>query len=308
MMRALIAIDGSAGADLAVELASNLAWPDGSELHILAVLPEDRPPISATAIGPWEDSAPVRMHERVAGAMDQILQSAQRRLEATGQTVNAEALEGRPATTIAAEAESWPADVIIMGSRGHGPIASLIMGSVSAEVVDHAHCPVLVARTPRPERILLATDGMEGAAAAVDLLTRWHPQPHVEVVALSVAQVEAPLLAGIAPRMRVTSPGVYETAREQALEVARRLAHDARDRLGAAGIRARSDVREGHPSSEIVAAAREWPADLVVVGTRGHTGLARLILGSTARNVLVAAPCSVLIVKRPEGDQQPQGT
>ena len=72
----------------------------------------------------------------------------------------------------------------------------------------------------------------------------------------------------------------------------------AADRLRLAGLLAEPEVREGDPAQEIVTSAREHEAGLVVVGTRGQTGLRRLILGSVARKVLVHATCSVLVVRR----------
>jgi nucleotide-binding universal stress UspA family protein len=68
-------------------------------------------------------------------------------------------------------------------------------------------------------------------------------------------------------------------------------------RLRQAGLQADAEVREGDPAHEIVLSARQHGAGLVVVGTRGQTGLRRLILGSVARKVLLHAPCSVLIVR-----------
>ncbi len=57
------------------------------------------------------------------------------------------------------------------------------------------------------------------------------------------------------------------------------------------------ELREGDPAGEIVAAAREDGADLVIMGSRGHTGVTRLVLGGVAHAVLTHAPCSVLIVR-----------
>jgi nucleotide-binding universal stress UspA family protein len=68
-------------------------------------------------------------------------------------------------------------------------------------------------------------------------------------------------------------------------------------RLRLAGMEADAELREGDPAHEIVLSARHHGAGLVVVGTRGQTGLRRLILGSVARKVLLHAPCSVLIVR-----------
>ena len=58
----------------------------------------------------------------------------------------------------------------------------------------------------------------------------------------------------------------------------------------------KSVVREGKPAAEIVAAATEWGADLVVVGTHGRSGISRALLGSTAEGVLRHSPCPVLMV------------
>ena len=66
---------------------------------------------------------------------------------------------GRPASEIVIEADRFGADLIVVGARGHSAVERLLVGSVSSEVVDQAHCPVLVVRTPRFARVLLATDG-----------------------------------------------------------------------------------------------------------------------------------------------------
>jgi len=62
------------------------------------------------------------------------------------------------------------------------------------------------------------------------------------------------------------------------------------------GVRAETLVREGDPAAEIAAAARELPADLVVMGTHGRSGVSRWVLGSVAETVLRRVPCPVLTV------------
>ncbi len=59
-------------------------------------------------------------------------------------------------------------------------------------------------------------------------------------------------------------------------------------------------VREGYPATAIEEEARSRHADLVVIGTRGHSGLKHLLLGSVAERVVQKAPCPVLAVKTPE--------
>jgi nucleotide-binding universal stress UspA family protein len=56
----------------------------------------------------------------------------------------------------------------------------------------------------------------------------------------------------------------------------------------------------GKPALEIVKSAKEWPADVIVLGSHGRTGVARVFLGSVAEAVLRHAPCSVLVIRTPE--------
>jgi nucleotide-binding universal stress UspA family protein len=56
-------------------------------------------------------------------------------------------------------------------------------------------------------------------------------------------------------------------------------------------------VREGKASDSIIDEAREWPADLIVMGTHGYTGFQKLVLGSVAQSVVSHAPCSVEVVR-----------
>jgi nucleotide-binding universal stress UspA family protein len=65
------------------------------------------------------------------------------------------------------------------------------------------------------------------------------------------------------------------------------------------GIVFEEQLIEGEPATEIVRLARELPADLVVMGTHGRTGLGRLLMGSVAEQVMRKAPCPVLTVKAP---------
>jgi nucleotide-binding universal stress UspA family protein len=66
-----------------------------------------------------------------------------------------------------------------------------------------------------------------------------------------------------------------------------------------AGVRAERFVREGDPAGEILRAAQFTNADLIVMGTHGWTGLARLLAGSVAEQVMRRAPCPVLTVRTP---------
>ena len=114
---------------------------------------------------------------------------------------------------------------------------------------------------------------------------------------LSVADVMEPVQFGLAP------PKYHRAAAEHASAVAEekenhtRIADETAARLRAAGRQADATMRTGRAADEIIALAAETGADLVVMGSQGRTGLARMVLGSVARKVLNGTAASVLIVR-----------
>jgi nucleotide-binding universal stress UspA family protein len=191
------------------------------------------------------------------------------------------------------------AGLVVVGSRGLGPIASTVLGSVSQEVIDLAPCPVLVARSSRITRTVAGTDGSACAEAAERFYTSLPIARSVPVTMVSVAEVLGPLAPGIAPTMTGATAAAQAEAAE-ARQAQLRIAEEARERLRRAGLDAAACVRDGDPAAELLAEAAETAADLIVVGSRGRTGLARLALGSVARRVLHHASASVLIVRCPD--------
>jgi nucleotide-binding universal stress UspA family protein len=72
---------------------------------------------------------------------------------------------------------------------------------------------------------------------------------------------------------------------------------DLKARAGAAGINPRAQIRVGHPAQQIIAAAEEWDADLIVTGHRGKGLFERWLLGSISRLVIAYAHCAVLVIR-----------
>jgi nucleotide-binding universal stress UspA family protein len=216
-----------------------------------------------------------------------------------GWTVEGAVILGRPGTILVDEVLRFRPDLTIVGSRGHGAIASLVLGSVSSEVIDHVPCPVLVARTPAITKLLFATDGSEPSAAAGEVLASWPIFEGIEIRVLSVADVVAPWQTGIAPTMHARVTQAYAKDLEFARAEHARIASDAAARLRAAGRSVETKSRDGDAAAEIITDAEESAFDLVVIGSRGRTGVARLLLGSVARNVLHGSRVSVLVVHKP---------
>ena len=167
----------------------------------------------------------------------------------------------RPASGLVDQAREFSADLVIVGSRGHGPITSLLLGSVSSEVVDHAHCPVLVARRATLQRVVFATDGSESADAAEEVLARWPIFAGLPIRVVSVADVVRPWTTGVAPTMYTQALDAYakDLAHAEAEHLA--IAKASAKRLAEAGRRTDAEMRTGDAAAEIIAVAQAWGAD-----------------------------------------------
>jgi nucleotide-binding universal stress UspA family protein len=299
-MRVLIAYDSSAGAEQALALAGAVRWPAGSTLRIVLVI---EPPL--LYMGPQLGGGvvlPAGIDQDITAYAQEHVSEAARKLQADGRTVEGIVLHGRPASVLVEEATRSRADLVICGSRGHGKISSLLLGSVSAEVVDHAPCPVLVARKASIGSVVFGTDGSAASAAAEALLTTWPIFEGMPIQVVSVADVVEPWHSGIAPTMYARVLEAHARDLADAKAECTRIAEETAARLRAAGRDARAVVRTGDAATEIIAATEETGADLVVIGSRGQTGLARIFLGSVARNVLHGSQASVLVVHGPAQD------
>ena len=164
---------------------------------------------------------------------------------------------------------------------------------------DHAPCPVLVARGRSLSRAVFATDDSPSARAAEAILARWPIFADLPIHVLSVAEVVLPWTTGIAPTMSGELLDAYGAEFRESKAEHRRIGTDAAGRLRDAGRRVDAEMRDGDAAAEIIAIAEKRGADLIVLGSRGRTGLTRVLLGSVARNVLSGSAASVLIVHEP---------
>jgi len=295
-MRVLFATDGSRSADRARDLISRLPWPDGTRFAVITALEARGELFSA----PWMAAMPPELdavETEYLRHAELTLDDAERTLERPGRSVERLTLRGRPASAIVEEARAWKADLVVLGNRGHGPIASMVLGSVSAEVVDHAPCPVLVVRQDGIDSIILADDGSAGAHRAAEALRSWPVLHGLPVAVVSVAETSMPWSAGMAAGLYDEVVASYARDVESARQGALATAEQTAEKLRSAGLPATAELLEGDPADRIVEFARSRPGALLVLGTRGHGGLARLVLGSVARNVLLHAAGSVLIVR-----------
>jgi nucleotide-binding universal stress UspA family protein len=149
MKQILVATDGSPAARQAVELGIELAVEHGGDITILRVLATD---YTATRMGPVRPAA-----RRLGGQGDDpALNEARALAEERGIDARVARVAGEPAKAIAAYADELDADLLVLGSRGLGPVTGALAGSVS-----HA----LLKRLTRPVMIVPAKRGDVAAAA-----------------------------------------------------------------------------------------------------------------------------------------------
>jgi nucleotide-binding universal stress UspA family protein len=294
-MRVLIGIDGSPSAERASALVGNLAWPLGTTIDVVTAFPGAGSLFGMPGIMVAPDVVQ-RIDDDMADEARRVAAAVARQLSTPDLEVETHVLLGRPASVILDQAQGLDADLIVLGNRGRGPFESEVLGSVSAEVVDANVRPVLVARRDRIRRILLAEDGSDSAATAANAIRLWPILHEGSVHVLSVADTDR----GWGTWLRaIGGENLLDAGSARSREEYGALAGRTAARLRAAGLRADSEVQDGNPAHRLVEAAVNWDADLIVLGTHGHTRLERLVVGSVARAVLHHAPCSVLVVPEP---------
>ena len=144
MKEILVAIDDSDGSRAAVDEAVGLAGPLGAHITFLSVRKAP-----STLLGtPYYECRLARDLGVARAAVNNALAKARE----TGVDARAEVLEGSAVDEILSFADNSHADLIVMGSRGHGALAGALLGSVSSAVAQHANVPVLVAKQTPPRQ------------------------------------------------------------------------------------------------------------------------------------------------------------
>jgi nucleotide-binding universal stress UspA family protein len=288
-MRILLATDFSSYADTARSLVNSMALPEGSRIRIVhAIEPMTRVAIFA--------SAAVLSDATEREAKD-LVQTTTSFLTAPGREVDGVVSIGRAADVVIDECAAFTPDLLVVGSRGRGGIATTVLGSVSAELVDRSPCPVLVARTNRLAKVILAEDGSASAIAGASAITDLPPFAPCKVRVVSVVDSRFPIVLAdpALPETAVDAFRGFEVSVQQQRAAHAVFARERAEALSSAAISATWEQRDGQAATELLTAAAEQHADCIVIGSRGQTGVRRFMLGSVARNVLVHAPCSVLI-------------
>ncbi len=142
-------------------------------------------------------------------------------------------------------------------------------------------------------KILLAIDGSHYSADAARAVAArlWPPDTTVRVIS-AVESIYPP-----ASEVWYNAVDIERAQQEMRKDAEQLVTETAETLRNVGGLTIETAVRDGDPRTVIVDEAKEWSADLIVMGSHGYTGLKRLLLGSVAHSVVSHAPCSVEVVR-----------
>ncbi|HSK06461.1 MAG TPA: universal stress protein [Acidimicrobiia bacterium] len=160
-------------------------------------------------------------------------------------------------------------DLVAIGPRGSGLLKSLHLGSTADWLLREPTSPLVVARRPDPvRRVLVATDGSTHAARAISTLASlpWLPATSIRILSVDDGRIDAEGSLAAAWQVLAQSGAATETV-----------------------------TRKGTVTAALLAETEEWGADLVAMGARGHSGLKRLVIGSSTAAIAGSIDSSVLV-------------
>jgi len=154
----------------------------------------------------------------------------------------------------------------------------------------------------RFQRILVPIDFSNGSLMALEYAVALAHQLQSKLILLHIVEPSIHQDSDF----RVSPPS--SEANQMLVEAGRKRLVALAEKRIALGLQVEALVRMGHPHSEIPDTARAMAAEMIVVGTHGSTGLEHLVLGSTAERIVRHAPCPVLTVRLPKGDERKESS
>ena len=295
--RLLIPLDGSTLAATALTPAIKIANLHSEAILLVRAIPENTLVLLEPdgGVAYWPDRP-----------IDKMRQDAERYLTQTALgwnlnnvTVDVQAEVGDPAQLIIEMAASENSDLIVMSTHGHSAIERWLMGSVTAKVMPHAPCPVLVVRSAEiPQHILLTLDCSRFAEHIIEptialarafgakitlLYAEEETLQHDKQLEHQIAQADT----GLAERYK------YDTYMES-----HRYLETIADRYAEIDVDIDFQIGRGRAARVIIETAQNLNCDLIAMSTHGRTGLARWRYGSVADRVLRHAKVG-MFVSRP---------
>jgi len=262
-----------------VPLATHFARLHGADLHLVHVhLLHAMSPVEDDVPFPGEEAARAALEASAGGiSWNQVIHRVERGINA--------------APTIIDYADANDVDLIVIGSHGRRGFRRLMLGSVTAEVVRYARRPVLVVRH---EEGAAPPDEVDRIIVPVDFSPASDDAVAVAVELAATFDVPIELLHAVEPipYVQMAYPIAVDDG-EFRIHAQRRLGEIVEELAASRDVRATVAVDTAERA--VIEAAARSATPLVVMASHGHSGLARVLLGSTTERLLRNAPCPVLV-------------
>jgi nucleotide-binding universal stress UspA family protein len=276
----IVPLDGSAESNLAVTQACVVARLTGADMTLLRVY-------SGTSPTP----------ETV-----EFLHAAAGLCADRSGDIDVAALAGSPAEVILDQVDQRQADLVVMRTRGRSGLGRAVLGSVAEEIVKRSPTAVLLL-PPQADAaasirtILVPVDGSAGSALALGVARELAIATHAK---LRLLQVVVPTPLYLSHAFAYHPPIYIDPAwDEDAERAARAYVQSMARRLSGEGVAAEGEVVVGDSVPDAIAANVTEPhADIIVMSTEGHTGMARAVFGSVTDGVVRKATCPVLVLRQ----------
>jgi nucleotide-binding universal stress UspA family protein len=278
-MKIILAVDGSRNSEWAADMLMGLPLiekPEVSVLHVLDLETLTHPLLSPPLALQYSRAMREEVQRSLAAA-NRLTRRITDRLRSQWKEVHPIVEKGRAANKIIQKARKEKADLIVLGSHGLSNVRSFLLGSVSQKVTTYAPCSVLVVKRKfKPlKKILVAVDGSKYSKKAIEFLKMNFRPENVQASVLNVW--DYPLVL----------PGRTRSV----------LVEKEMKSLRQAGFKTSPLTLTGHPAATIVKIAKKKKMDLVVLGSRGLTGLREFFLGSVSHKIVKYSQGSILVVR-----------
>lgn len=305
MTQAKIAVTTDFSAESRASFAAAAAIAQEFSAKLLVLHLAQVPP---AVVSPWPEVGPYllddnlfeEIEKRLAGLIDE--NPTLKALGAEPKVVRGESVEA-----LASFLDAEKVGLLVMASHGYSGVKRFFLGSFAEQMLRFSTCPVLVFREKHEggkppvespakhglvlRRMLVAHDFSSFSRPALILAHDW-ARTFGATARLHFVAEHSAALYGYAAHMEGGFKEYLEKVRQEALERFRRvLREDWKD------IPAEAVATTGDPVEEILREAKDFGADLIVVGTHTRSGLERFFLGSVAQKTVRKAPCAVLVVR-----------
>lgn len=294
-LKVLVAVDASETAQFAVQLLSQLCptW-QVVVLHVIDVEARTHPHLSGGLLHAYHTQLTKQLHQEASHLLSHVEQQLHNSLKQIEVVVR----EGRAAEVILTEAQTRQVALIILGNRGLSTIPALLLGSVSYRVSHRAPCAVLLVKRPLG-KLRSMIIGMDRSAEARKAAAFAAESGLIGLAERTIITTVTPIVSFLDPG-DMDSKATSHQASGDAASFIQRVQHKLSNRWR----HIEGLVLRGEPAAALLALAQKETADLIVVGTRGQTGIRRLLLGSVSQKVMMHAACAVLTVRSPAWKNQ----